>query len=223
MTSKTINGIIITENATFSKKVREMLGMSLHTWENLMVASLVSAALAAAFVGVATFAVVRLQRVELAASKDEFERYKLGAGIEIAKAGEGAAKANLELERLRAPRTLSVKQQSRMMEKLKVFQGTKFGIVVHAWQDEPATFKSMLLGTLVRSGWDVDIQHQRAASFRLSPGVVVSVGFVTPPRINDPAQALVESLTSEGFDARLEYGNVTPKNIDIEIQIGTKH
>ena len=149
MTSRPINGIAITENATFSKKVREMLGLSLHTWEDLMVASLVIAAFAAAFVGITTFAVVRLQRLELAASKDEFDRYKLDAGVEIAKASEGAAKASeraeeasaraaeanekaerellarLKLEEKLAPRRLDTNARSGLQSSLKHVAGRR--------------------------------------------------------------------------------------------------
>lgn len=82
------------EKDIFSKTVRRMFGLSLHTWENLMVGSLVAAALAAVAVVVATYAVVQLQRLEIADSKDEFERYKLSAGQSIAEAGARAAEAN---------------------------------------------------------------------------------------------------------------------------------
>jgi hypothetical protein len=94
------------EKAIFSKTVRRMFGLSLHAWENVMVGSLAFAAFAALVVGIATFAVVKLQRQEIAASKDELERYKLDAGQAIAEAGARAAEANLALEKFKAPRQI---------------------------------------------------------------------------------------------------------------------
>lgn len=204
------------ERDTFSKTVRRMFGLSLHTWENVMVASLAVAAVAAAILGIATFAVVQLQRQEISTSKDEFERYKLDAGQKL-------AETNLKIERLKAPRTLSAEEQARMTEKLKVFQGTRFGVVTYPWEEEPSTFKSILLGVLDRAGWKPDISHGLDSLPKLSPGIVVSLGTVTPPNIHDPAKALVDALRNEGFAARIEYGNVDHKRTAIEIQIGTKH
>jgi hypothetical protein len=51
-----------------------------------MVGSLLFAAVAAAVVGVSTWAVVRLQRKELAGSKAEFDTYKLETAKRIAEA-----------------------------------------------------------------------------------------------------------------------------------------
>jgi hypothetical protein len=73
-----------------------MLGLSLHAWENIMLGSLAFAAVAAAVVGVATYCVVQLQRVELAASKEEFEKYKIDTGKEIAAANAVGDSAKAE-------------------------------------------------------------------------------------------------------------------------------
>jgi hypothetical protein len=54
-----------------------MLGLTLAGWEDFMVGSLMFAAIAAAVVGVSTWAVIRLHRQELAASKNELDSYKL--------------------------------------------------------------------------------------------------------------------------------------------------
>jgi hypothetical protein len=60
-----------------------MLGWPLHIWENVMVGSLLAAAVSAAIVCVATYAVVSLQRQEIAASKAEFEHYRIDAAEKI--------------------------------------------------------------------------------------------------------------------------------------------
>ena len=57
------------ESATVSKRVRLMFfGFSLHSWENAMVALLIIAGFFALLAGIATWAVVRLQRIEIAES-----------------------------------------------------------------------------------------------------------------------------------------------------------
>lgn len=58
-----------------------------------MVVFLIVAGFFALLAGAATWAVVRLQRIELVESKQELERYKLEAGEKIVGAEERAAEA----------------------------------------------------------------------------------------------------------------------------------
>jgi hypothetical protein len=120
-----------------------MLGLSLHSWENVMVSSLAFAAVAAAIVGVSTWAVVRLQRQELADSMVEFDTYRLetarqiaeansagdAAKADAAKANERAVQAQLALEKFRAPRLPTPEQLGKLATRIKPFAGTKFDIV----------------------------------------------------------------------------------------------
>jgi hypothetical protein len=94
--------IAMTGASGFLNKAKRMLGLSLHGWENLMVGSLVFAAMAEAIVGVSTWAVVRLQRQELAGSKIEFDTYKLETAKHIADANSAgeAAKADEKVSEL---------------------------------------------------------------------------------------------------------------------------
>jgi hypothetical protein len=122
--------------ATQSKRERMIWGISLHGWEDVMRTSLAIVGAVGLMVGLATWFVVKLQREELAASKIEFDKYKVEAGEEIAAAnalGEAAkrdaATANLEAARLRwqldqeiqkrAPRFLSEEQKSGMLAEMK--------------------------------------------------------------------------------------------------------
>ena len=59
-----------------------MLGLSLHGWENVMVVFLILAGFTALVAGVSTWAVVRLQRIELAGTEQEFDKYKLDTAKE---------------------------------------------------------------------------------------------------------------------------------------------
>ena len=134
-----------------------------------------------------------------------------------------AAEVNFELERIKAPRRLRAEQRTRITEQLKPFRGLTFGIVTHPWEEEPATFKSILLETLDGAGWAVDIHHGRDSLRTRASGVVVLVTESPSTRVHHAAQALVESLTFEGFAARIDYEKVKPRSIEIEIQIGPKH
>jgi hypothetical protein len=73
-----------------------MLGLSLHSWENVMLIFLGVAALAAAVVGVSTYAVVQLQKQESAEAKADLEAYKVEASEKVtaAKAVGETANAN---------------------------------------------------------------------------------------------------------------------------------
>jgi len=94
-----------------------------------MVASLAIGAAAAVVVLMATFAVIRLQKAESAAAKDEFERYKLAVSVDIAGANERAAEANKiaegeklarhKIEEKIRPRVLSVEQEVAMLAILR--------------------------------------------------------------------------------------------------------
>src|SRR5436309_579822 len=68
------NNTAIAETAIVSKRVRRMFGLSLHGWENWMIGSLIIAAAFALIAGFSTWAVVRLQRVELAESNERIAR-----------------------------------------------------------------------------------------------------------------------------------------------------
>jgi hypothetical protein len=142
-----------TENTIFSKRLRRMLGLSLHNWENVMLIFLGVAAIAAVFVGISTYAVVRLQKVESEYARKSLEEYKLEAGGKISEANARAAEANLEIERLKAPRSLSAEQQARIRDKVKDFHGTTFDITTYPWETEPAAFSRDISKTLEEAAW----------------------------------------------------------------------
>jgi hypothetical protein len=152
----------MTDNEISSNRVRGMLGLPLQAWENLMVGSLAFAAFAAAVVGVSTWAVVRLQRQELTASKLEFDSYKLETGKRIADAnaaGESAkadaAEANkkaegerlerLKLEALVAPRRLTADEKRTIAAGLISFSGRRVRIKSYALDTESAVLGQQII------------------------------------------------------------------------------
>ena len=69
--------IILTERG------RVIWGLSLHGWDEVMRLSLALTGVFGLIVGISTYLVVTLQREEIAASREEFDRYKLEAGQRI--------------------------------------------------------------------------------------------------------------------------------------------
>ena len=107
-------------SATFSKKVKRMLGLDLDGWNTAMVVFLALAASAAIAVGVSQFVIIKLQKSSEVEAKQEFERYKVETGEKIAEANTRAAEANehaakadlarVELESKLVPRSLNQEQ-----------------------------------------------------------------------------------------------------------------
>jgi hypothetical protein len=85
-TTNPTNKSAIAPIAAKSKVDRRMVGLSLHGWENGMVLSLIVAGFFALIAGAATWAVVRLTRLELADSKRELDAYKLTVESNVAEA-----------------------------------------------------------------------------------------------------------------------------------------
>lgn len=189
-----------------------------------MVGSLAVAAFAAALVGIATYAVVQLQRQEIAASKDEFERYKLDAGQSIAEAGARAAEANLELEKFKAPRRLELAQQNRIKEKLKGFHGTTFEIVTYPYEPEPAALSRDIVETLKGAAWVFNPNNHKNSLLSPVSGVTITVGMPSNANTDEAGRALFEALTSEGIAATLDFQMLhnKPIHIAIEIRVGMK-
>jgi hypothetical protein len=83
------------ENTKFSRKVRRLFGLDLHSWELIMLWSLGGAAVAALAVVVSTTAVVKLQKLELA---------------ELGKEAAEARRETAELQKVTAWRKLDERQ-----------------------------------------------------------------------------------------------------------------
>jgi Tfp pilus assembly protein PilX len=80
------------------------------------------------------------------------------AKADAAQADAHAAEVNLELAKLKAPRTLGGEQQSRLVSKLKPFAGQTFSLKVVA-DTEPISLMSMIETVLASAGW-VNIPSQ---------------------------------------------------------------
>lgn len=119
-TTKQMPATTQTDNTAFSRKVRRMLGLDLHGWEQLMLLSLLGAGALAIAVFVTTASVVVLQRHETTEANKELEKYKLSVdgrvadakkeGIEAGKVAGNALVRAAELERDAAVARLQTEQ-----------------------------------------------------------------------------------------------------------------
>jgi hypothetical protein len=81
------------ENTTFSKRESRMLGFNLDSWNNIIIISLAIAAAAAVVVGVSTYAVIRLQKLEAKEAADELSKYKVNVAAQVAESQLAIAQA----------------------------------------------------------------------------------------------------------------------------------
>lgn len=175
------------ENTIISRKVRQMFGLDLLSWEQLMLWSLAGAALAAVFVVVATTAVLRLQKVEAADAKREFEAYKMDVGAKIAEANARAAEANekaeeerlarVRLETKLAPRRLSGDDVNRMAAILSVASPMNVAIVSRMMDPEGEDFADDLAGVISKSHWNA-VRYRNWT--RSDKGVFIATAEGTP-------------------------------------------
>jgi F0F1-type ATP synthase epsilon subunit len=244
---------------TVSRGVRRVWGLELHGWEQLMLVSLGFAALAAVFVTITTGAVVRLQKIEAAQATAELDRYKAEAAAEVGKAHEriaelstqaeslklGTAEANaraleaqLALEKLKQPRSLSEKQISVIVEKLMRFAGTNFDAAVIPGDPEAIIFLSHITAALEKAGWKwiewaaPDGQLSMTYSFLGKPsigqlgffGVTLQINPTYDRALSAPADALGLALIAEGIEATLDVIDdpSVPKRETVHVIVGEK-
>lgn len=223
----------MTANDAPSQKVRRMAGLSLHGWENVMLASLALAAVFAALVGVATYCVVQLQRAEIAEAKEESERYKLDVERKISEADARAAEAKLELAKFKEPRSISAAQAETMSREMLPFSGTTFEFA-SANESEPLSVVDAVENALIKAGWVVRgtsniifISRANRTSVALAAETGVSVqSFSENQKETAAARALAQCLSEIGIAARFEWANPanTPKQATpaILIAVGKK-
>jgi hypothetical protein len=228
-------------SAILAERGRVIWGLSLHGWEEVMRFSLALAGVFALIVGVSTYFVVTLQREEIAASRDEFERYKLDAGAKIsaanaeaASASQNAAQAQLALEKLKAPRLLSANAVATLSTQMRSFPRTP--VAYGVFQDpESIALLEQLSGALLSAGW-IEQAWNSGGDVLLTRGSRPGVGFTYVTGVYVQADqshvtdfgpiitALAKLLTDAGIDAKPEVGRMAPNtnNDAIKILIGQK-
>lgn len=187
-----------------------MLGLSLHGWENAMVVLLIVAGFTAFAAGVATWVVVRLQRIELANSEREFTKYKLDTSKEISEANARAAEAQLALEKFKAPRELDSNAGTPLVEGLKEFAGTRVDVIVNLAGSDTYFFGNRVYLALHNAGWKAKTWNA-IGSFPIA-GVAVSVSIrreedpqsrmELSKKLRTAGDKIIALLTDAGVEAR---------------------
>jgi len=160
----------------FSSRVRRMLGLDLHGWEQAMLVSLGFAALAAIAVVAATAAVIRLQRAESNTAKQELDIYKVDAAAKVAAAEAAgkaasaeAAKAQAEIEEAKARQREAELKLEQLRERIrprringaqfvKILEGKpKIPVEILFVRDDPDCFQlsMQIRDVLKQAKWDV--------------------------------------------------------------------
>ena len=157
--------------------------------------------------------------------KEEYLKRDLANTTErAAKAELRAAEANLELAKLKAPRTLTAKQKNRITEKVNKFPGTTFEVITYPGEPEPVAFSNIIADILVQAGWLLNPNHSSGSLLGLASGVIVVVGKQAGAKAEEAGIVLLEALISEGVAAKLGHESlqINPIKIAIKIQVAKK-
>lgn len=166
-----------TKSETRANGVRRMWGLSLDSWNNVIVAFLSVGAAAAVIVGIATYIAFQLQKQESQDAHDELERYKLGVAAQVAdakregiEAGKAAGDAllraaalekeaaelkarNLVLEEKIQPRRISVQKSKEMSSILSSIKGIAIVVASRLLDPEGKDFGDDLELAFKNAGW----------------------------------------------------------------------
>lgn len=203
--------MVIIENINFSKGVSRMLGLSLDTWNNIMLVSLGFAALSALAVGISTYAVIKLQKIEATESARNFDIYKTGVASEVAEAKEGAERAKREAAAL-------------SLETARTAQKTAdLAIEASAQRERAAKAESELLALKERLAPRAFTPRARAALVaNLTSGPKLPVNMRVPVTAGSEAHEYAHTLRSILSDAGWDVSEVvliawSPVPVGIEL------
>jgi len=163
---------------------------------------------------------------------DELRRDTAAANERAARADQRAAETNLELERLKTPRSLSPEQQRRVADKLKPFERTPFVITVFN-DPEVLQLVSEIESALALAGWVEIPWHEGNVVDRRTDKPAIGFNFMTGLFVQADesraslavaAIALANALKSEGLTAKSEVGQMPSEMTKeaVHTQIGKK-
>jgi hypothetical protein len=119
------------------------------------------------------------ERLNYAGEAARLEHEALLAKASMASLTARAREAELELEKMRAPRLIDEDQKARIVKRLKTFAGTHFDLAIRP-EPEPQAFAEQVAATLQAAGW-IRQAKQNAGSLviRISgkPNAAIATGF----------------------------------------------
>jgi hypothetical protein len=127
-----------------------------------------------------------------------------------------AREAELQLEKMRAPRLIDEDQRARLVKRLKTFAGVHFDLAIRP-EPEPQAFAEQVAATLQAAGWIRQAKQNAGSLFIKIPGkpnAAIATGFFGLGAEIDTSRSaewenilasLADGFTDEGFPMR---GNV---------------
>ena len=211
-----------------------MLGLGLDAWNNIMVASLAFGALAAVVVGVSTYVVIQLQKLEAQTAADQFERYKLATEQSISNANARAAEAQLALEQFKAPRSIADSAKADLIAALVKFSGTEAAVYVLGEGPEPFNLGREISNVLTLAHWSPNVWTWSGVSS--GPGLDVFFKPGADPSVIAACEALAMALISAHVETSCapwptpdwdQFGGLlngpdNPTKAPVRIVVGTK-
>jgi hypothetical protein len=141
---------------------------------------------------------------------------------EASEATARAAQANLELAKLKAPRTLTSEQRQRLMIALKSFGGMPIFVRTNPDDAEAVYLTEQLIDVLRQSKFDVQIWRNNSDG-RFPSGIIIQVDVKADANTRKAADALIAALREDGLGTigpdPFEIGNPTAL---IRLWVGSK-
>jgi hypothetical protein len=211
------------DNTTSSKTVRRMFGLSLDSWNSAIVVFGLLVGFFSLLAGGATYIAFQLQKQEAKAAQDDLERYKADAGTAISSANARALEAQLELEKLKAPRSISDKQIGEILPKLSAFKGQGYVITTFWDLKEPLALAERLHIVLSNAGWEFIKPESQGFLLGGMAGVQVWVHPNADPKVKKAADALMAALNDAALAPVMKLQNpANQMDNKIAINVGTK-
>jgi hypothetical protein len=169
------------ESATVSKRVRRMFGLSLLGWENAMISFLIIAGFFALVAGVATWVVVRLQRVEIAESN--------------ARQAEAELKLAEVREKLGRPREIDF---DKFIARLAGVP--KLPVVVSYADGDPDSFwlAGQIASALEKAKWQATLSFEMPREAKLCSGKIGGIAVLSKTMSNEEAEGLSKPPKERG-------------------------
>jgi hypothetical protein len=160
--------------------------------------------------------------IKMGGIREQFSNERISANetaTETAKAE--AAKAQLELAKFKAPRSLTDDQIAHLKDKLRPFAGQQFGMITYWDVKEPSDFtKQIGDDVLIAAGWKFHKAERFEALVGVVTGIEIQLSDQSPQSAKDAAKELVVALAAEDIVATIRSELVY--TTQIEIQVGMK-
>jgi hypothetical protein len=153
------------------------------------------------------------ERLRHAGEVGRLEQEALLAKASMASLTARTREAELQLEKIRAPRLIDEDQRARIVKRLKTFSGTHFDLAIRP-EPEPQAFAEQIAATLQAAGW-IRQAKQNAGSLVIKipgkPNAAIATGFFGLGAEIDTSRSsewgsivasLADGFSDEGFPMR---------------------